>query len=79
MSKLEVDLLDYKLKFNPYNAEDYFMNQRKYYEGQKNRIFKNDNEGRDSNNSMFSAEYQKYLGMEMAYKEVIDYFSKYEF
>ena len=35
-------------------------------------------EGRHASNYIYSAEYQKYLGMQIAMIEVLDYFSKYD-
>lgn len=35
-------------------------------------------EGRHASNQTYSAEYQKYVGMQMAMREVLEYFSKFE-
>lgn len=59
-------------------AEEYFTNLCIYYRDSRNRMFKRDNEGRNSANPCYSAEYQKLLGKEMAMREVLEYFSKFD-
>ena len=60
-------------------AEEYFTLLLGYYRTTANDIFKRDNEGRDSSNQVYSADHQKWLGMGIAMKEVLEYFSKYDF
>ena len=64
--------------FNADAAEEYFTNLCTYYRDSRNQIFKKDNEGRNSANPCYSAEYQKLLGKEMAMREVLEYFSKFD-
>lgn len=64
--------------FNADEAEDYFSSLCAYYRNLKNDIFKRDNEGRSVSDQIYSAEYQKTLGMEIAMREVLDYFSKFD-
>lgn len=64
--------------FNADDAEEYFSMQLGYYRTCQKDIFNRDNQNRDSNNFVYSAEYQKYLGMEIAMREVLNYFAKYE-
>lgn len=59
-------------------AEEYFSTLLTYYRNTANDIFKRDNEGRHSSNQIYSAEYQKYLGMQIAMREVLEYFAKFE-
>lgn len=59
-------------------AEEYFSMLLTYYRNTANDIFKRDNEGRHSSNQIHSAEYQKYLGMQIAMREVLEYFAKFE-
>ena len=66
-------------KFDPDAAEEYFTALCTYYRDEKNRLFKQDNEGRHPSEYIYSAEGQKLLGMELAMREVLDYFSKYDF
>lgn len=64
--------------FNADNAEDYFTMLCTSYRDTANDIFKRDNEGRHASEHIWSAEYQKYLGMQIAMREVLEYFSKFE-
>lgn len=64
--------------FNAVAAEEYFTNLCIYYRDSRNQVFRKDNEGRSSENFCYSAEYQKLLGKEMALREVLEYFSKYD-
>lgn len=59
-------------------AEEYFSTLLIYYRNTGNDIFKRDNEGRHASDQIYSAEYQKYLGMQIAMREVLEYFSKFE-
>ena len=68
-----------KLVFNPDAAEEYFSMLLTSYRDTANDIFRRDNEGRHASEQHYSAEYQKYLGMQIALREVLDYFGKYEF
>jgi len=65
--------------FDADSAEEYFTLLLGYYRTTANDIFKRDNEGRDSSNQVYSADYQKWLGMEVAMKDVLEYFSKFDF
>ena len=70
-----------KPPFNADAAEEYFTSLCIYYRDSRNQIFKKDNEGRNSANPFYpfySAEYQKLLGKEMAMREVLEYFSKFD-
>ena len=67
-----------KPTFNADAAEEYFSDLLFYYKKTGNDIFNRDNEGRHSTNFIYSAEYQKYVGMQMAMREVLEYFSKFE-
>jgi len=66
------------MKFNANNAEEYFSDLAAYYRNQANDIFNRDNEGRHPSEQMCSAEYQRFMGMHLAMKEVLEYFSKFE-
>ena len=59
-------------------AEEYFSTLLTYYRNTANDIFKRDNEGRHVSDQIYSAEYQKYLGMQIAMHEVLEYFAKFE-
>ena len=59
-------------------AEEYFSTLLTYYRNTANDIFKRDNEGRHVSDQIYSAEYQKYLGMQIAMREVLEYFGKFE-
>ena len=59
-------------------AEEYFSTLLTYYRNTANDIFKRDNEGRHVSDQIYSAEYQKYLGMQLAMREVLEYFAKFE-
>lgn len=67
-----------KPMFDAESAEEYFTNLCCYFRDVRNQIFKRDNEGRDSSNYVYSAEYQKFLGEETAMREVLEYFSRYD-
>ena len=64
--------------FDANEAEEYFTMLCTSYRHTANDIFKRDNEGRHASEHIWSAEYQKYLGMQMAMREVLEYFSKFE-
>ena len=59
-------------------AEEYFSTLLTYCRNTGNDIFKRDNEGRHVSDQIYSAEYQKYLGMQIAMREVLEYFAKFE-
>lgn len=59
-------------------AEEYFSTLLTYYRNTGNDIFKRDNEGRHASDQIYSAEYQKYLGMQIAMREVLEYFANFE-
>ena len=59
-------------------AEEYFSTLLTYYRNTGNDIFKRDNEGRHVSDQIYSAEYQKYLGMQIVIREVLEYFAKFE-
>ncbi len=67
-----------KIGFNADNAEEYFADLCAHYRTLANEVFARDNEGRHASEQMYSAEYQKYIGAQMAMKEVLDYFSKFD-
>ena len=67
-----------KPTFNADAAEEYFSDLLFYYKKTGDDIFNRDNEGRHSTNFIYSAEYQKYVGMQIAMREVLEYFSKYD-
>ena len=64
--------------FNADAAEECFSDLLVFYRNTANDIFRKDNEGRHASNQTYSAEYQKYVGMQMAMREVLEYFSKFE-
>lgn len=64
--------------FNADAAEEYFSDLLVFYRKTANDIFKRDNEGRSASNHIYSAEYQKWLGMQVAMREVLEYFGKYD-
>lgn len=64
--------------FNADAAEEYFSDLLVFYRNTANDIFSRDNDGRDISNQVYSAEYQKWLGMQIAMREVLEYFSKFE-
>ena len=70
--------LQNKPLFDADAAEEYFVDLLVYYRDVANDIFKRDNEGRHAFEQTYSAEYQKFVGMQSAMKEVLDYFSKFE-
>ena len=61
--------------FNADAAEEYFSDLLVFYRNTANDIFRKDNEGRHASNQTYSAEYQKYVGMQMAMRKVLEYFS----
>lgn len=67
-----------KTLFSADAAEEYFSTLLTYYRNTGNDIFKRDNEGRHVSDQIYSAEYQKYLGMQIAMREVLEYFGKFE-
>lgn len=67
-----------KLVFNPDAAEEYFSMLLTSYRDTANDIFRRDNEGRHASEQHYSAEYQKYVGMQIAMREVLEYFGKYD-
>lgn len=67
-----------KPAFNADAAEEYFSDLLTCYRKTANDIFRRDNEGRHYSNQTYSAEYQKYVGMQIAMREVLEYFSKYD-
>ena len=67
-----------KPAFNADAAEEYFSDLLVYYRNTANDIFNRDNDGRHASNHIYSAEYQKYVGMQIAMREVLEYFSKYD-
>lgn len=67
-----------KPAFNADAAEEYFSDLLVYYRNTANDIFRRDNEGRHASEFIYSAEYQKYVGMQIAMREVLEYFSKYD-
>ncbi|MBQ3557849.1 MAG: hypothetical protein IJA11_08670 [Oscillospiraceae bacterium] len=67
-----------KLVFNPDAAEEYFSMLLTSYQDTGNDIFRRDNEGRHASEQHYSAEYQKYIGMQIAMREVLKYFGKYD-
>ena len=67
-----------KTLFSADAAEEYFSTLLIYYRNTGNDIFKRDNEGRHASDQIYSAEYQKYLGMQIAMREVLEYFDKFE-
>ena len=64
--------------FNADAAEEYFTNRCIYYRDLRNDTFKKDNEGRHVTEQTYSSEYQKFLGMELGLREVLEYFSKFD-
>lgn len=70
--------MERKPMFNADAAEDYFASLACYYHDTANNIFKRDNEGRHASEQICSAEYQKYIGMEIAMREVLDYFANFD-
>lgn len=64
--------------FNADNAEEYFSDLCVSYRETANEIFKRDNDGRHASEQIYSAEYQKFIGMQIAMREVLEYFSKFE-
>lgn len=64
--------------FNPDAAEEYFSMLLTSYRDTANDIFRRDNEGRHASEQHYSAEYQKYVGMQIAMREVLEYFGKFD-
>ena len=64
--------------FDPDAAEEYFSMLLTSYRDTANDIFRRDNEGRHASEQHYSAEYQKYVGMQIAMREVLEYFSKFD-
>lgn len=67
-----------KPPFNADAAEEYFTGLLVSYLNTANDIFLRDNEGRGIADQTYSAEYQKFIGMQIALREVLDYFGKYD-
>ena len=67
-----------KPAFDADAAEEYFSDLLVYYRNTANDIFRRDNEGRHASEHIYSAEYQKYVGMQIAMRDVLEYFSKYD-
>ena len=67
-----------KPTFNADAAEEYFSDLLVYYRNTANDIFRRGNDGRHASEHIYSAEYQKYVGMQIAMREVLEYFSKYD-
>ncbi len=68
-----------KPKFNPDAAEEFITNLCIEARNERNRIFQNDNENRrDKANPYYSDLYYRLLGQELAFREVLDYFAKFE-
>ena len=67
-----------KLVFNPDAAEEYFSMLLTSYRDTANDIFRRDNEGRHASEQHYSAEYLKYVGMQIAMREVLEYFGKFD-
>lgn len=67
-----------KLVFNPDAAEEYFSMMLASCRNTANDIFRRDNEGRHASEQRYSAEYQKYVGMQIALREVLEYFGKFD-
>ena len=64
--------------FSPDAAEEYFSMLLTSYRDTANDIFRRDNEGRHASEQHYSAEYQKYVGMQIAMREVLEYFGKFD-
>ena len=64
--------------FNADAAEEYFSMLLTSYRDTANDIFRRDNEGRHASEQHYSAEYQKYVGMQIAMREVLEYFGKFD-
>lgn len=64
--------------FNADEAEEYLTSLAVSYRNTANDIFSRDNEGRHPSEQHYSAEYQKYVGMQIAMREVLEYFSKFD-
>lgn len=64
--------------FSPDAAEEYFSMLLTSYRDTANDIFRKDNEGRHASEQHYSAEYQKYVGMQIAMREVLEYFGKFD-
>lgn len=64
--------------FNADAAEEYFSDLLAYYRNVANDIFRRDNDGRNASGQIYSAEYQKFLGMQAAMREVLEYFGKFD-
>lgn len=67
-----------RLVFSPDAAEEYFSMLLTSYRDTANDIFRRDNEGRHASEQIYSAEYQKFLGMQIAMREVLEYFGKFD-
>lgn len=59
-------------------AEEHLTNLAVSYRNTGNEIFKKDNEGRHASEQRYSPEYQKYLGMQIAMREVLEYFARFD-
>lgn len=71
-------MLDAKPLFNADNAEEFFSSLFVSCRETANEIFKRDNDGRHASEQIYSADYQKFIGMQIAMREVLEYFSKFE-
>ncbi len=67
-----------KPKFCADAAEEYLTELCIRYRNEKNRIFARDNQENGSSNLFYSSEFHKYLGMEIAVTEVLEYFSRFD-
>lgn len=68
----------HKPPFNADRAEEYFTDLCVSFKKERNEVFKRDNEGRDSSNFVYSARGERLLGQELAMREVLEYFSKFD-
>lgn len=65
--------------FDPNAAEEYITNLCIETKNARNKVFQKDNENRkDKANPWYSDLYCRLLGQELALRQVLDYFAKFE-
>ena len=65
--------------FDPDKAEEHITKLYEQYRDDANRRFIQDNEGRSKESQVFSPEYYKVLGMQLATSDILEFFAKFDF
>ena len=67
-----------KPPFNADDAEEFIVSRLKDAYSRKNEVFRKDNMNRDRYDFVYSDEYYRLLGEEIAYRKILDYFAQFE-